>query len=140
MKRFTIEVNEKQLRLMNRAVELWSRLICGQLYLGDLQDLCCEAYEKSGQGKWGDIRDIAEQDMLMLQRRYWNLQHYGASYGLGYDKTADTLFDMHKVLDHAIYLSMPKEKQQEMKWTVMADKPMAFGDEPLIKVQEIQEK
>ena len=139
MKKFIIEVNEKQLHLINQAVEMRGRLICGQLCLGDLQDMCCEAYEKSGLGKWSDIRDEAEKDMLMLQKKYWNLQHYGASYGLGYDKTADILFDMHEVIDHAIYLSMPKEKQEQMKCTRMAYRPMAFGEEELIKVKEIKE-
>ena len=135
-KKFTIELNEKQLVLIDRASEIYCRFICGQLWLGPVQDIFVEAWEKSHPGsKFSEIRDELEEDMKMLQRKYFNLSP-NASYGLGYDKYADTLWDIHKVCEHARYLAKPKEEQEALRWTVMADKPMAFGTEPLMNVME----
>ena len=140
-KRFRIELSEKQLQMIDFAAELQSRLICGQLWLGPVQDVFMEAYEKSHPGKsWQDIRDELEGDMRMLQSKYFNLTSPGASYGLHYDSYADSLWDIHKSCEHARYLSFDKKKRDQMRWTVMADPPMRFGDEPLMSVEQVGKK
>ncbi len=137
MKKFTIELNEKQLAMIEQATELQSRMICGQMWLGPIQDLFAEAYERAHPGcKYLEIRDELEADMKMLQQKYFNLSP-GASYGLGYNDYADNLWDIHKCCEHARYLAMPKKKREEMRWTVLADPPMAFGNQELIKIKQI---
>ena len=125
--------------MIERATELHSRMICGQMWLGPVQDIFLDAYEKSHPGaRWEDIREELEEDMRMLQRKYFNLSP-GASYGLGYNDYADNLWDIHKCCEHARYLAMPDEQREAMRWTVLADPPMAFGCEPLLKITEIKE-
>ena len=124
--------------MIEQATELQTRMICGQMWLGMVQDIFAEAWCKTHPGgKFSEIRDELEEDMKMLQRKYFNLSP-NASYGLGYDKYADTLWDIHKCCEHARFVAMPKERQEALRWCVMADTPMAFGEEELIKVKEIK--
>lgn len=139
-KKFTIELNEKQLVLIDRACELYSRFICGQLWLGPVQDVFFEAHHKTHPGeKFGACRDELEADMKMLMKKYWGLSA-NSHFGLGFDDRADTLWDIHKSCEHARYLAKPKDEQEALRWTVLADKPMAFGTEPLMKVTENKEE
>lgn len=140
MKEFTIKVNEKQLHLLDYACEFLARLKCGQLWLGLVQDEFIEAYEKTHPGeKWQDTREELDADMKELKRKYWGLSPC-ASYGVSWDTMADNLWDMHKCMEHARYLSFDKKKRDELRWTVMADEPMAFGDQPLISVAVVSRK
>lgn len=136
MKKFTIELNENQLAMIDKATELYSRIICGQMWLSPFQEILGESYEKTHPGKkWVDIHEELEEDMKMLQRKYFNLAP-NASYGLGYSAYADALWDIHKCCEHARYLAMPEERKHLLRHSVMADKPIAFGKEELIKISK----
>ena len=138
MKKFTIELNEKQLLLIEKATDFHSRTLCGQLYLGYLEDILMQAWQKNHPTmKWTDIRDECDKDMIMLQKKYFELSR-SSYYGIGHDDTADDLWDIHKCCEHARYLAMSKEDQEKLRWTVMADEPVAFGKEGLIKIEEIK--
>lgn len=136
IRKFTIELNEKQLHMIEAATELECRIRMGQMWLGPVQDVFSEAYEKSHPGKkWLDIQEELEQDMKMLQQKYFALSP-NASYGLGHDDYSDTLWDIHKCCEHARYLAMSEEDREKLRWTVLADPPMQFGTEPLMTVKE----
>lgn len=134
-KRFIIECTEKQLQMIDEATELQCRLICGQMWLGPVQNIFMEAFEKAFPDKrWEDIHSELEEDMKMLQKKYFNLSP-NASYGLGYDNYADNLWSIHKCCEHARWLAMPQEDKEKTKWSVMAYTPMQCGDQPLMKVE-----
>ena len=139
-KRFIIECTEKQLQMIDAATELQARFIYGQMWLGPVQDIFMDAFKKAFPNKrLQDIRDELEEDMKMLQKKYFNL-HASASYGIGHDNYADNLWSIHKCCEHARWLSMPQEYREQTKWTVCAYPPMQCGDQPLMKVELKQEK
>lgn len=56
MKKFTIELNENQLAMIDKATELYSRIICGQMWLSPFQEILGESYglpkdSSNGRGK-----------------------------------------------------------------------------------------
>ncbi len=140
-KTFTIELNEKQLVMIDQALDLVARFRMGQLYIGPVQDLIEEMWlkrhpdEKIGSDAWHDMRTGLELTLKELQFRIWSFLP-GQSLGVGHDNLADCLFDMHKCMEHARFLSLPRDRQEKMAWSVMADEPRRFGDQPLIKVTE----
>lgn len=139
-KKYLIEVNENQLYLLESACELVARLRFGQLSIGGLQDILEEAWcktnkEKIGSDAWYDMREKLEKKLNDLKWDIWKFSP-GQSGGVHSDDKADIYFDMYTVLRHARYLSFDEKDKELMRYTVMADKPMAFGDEPLIKVTE----
>lgn len=144
-KKVTITCTEKQLALLDMVCDRYSRLICGQLGYS-LQDICEDAWEKYrekqgytniiGSPEWYEMRAKLEERLKDFKRDYWKLS--GAIYyGVGYDKKADALFDMHQCMRYARYLNMPKDKQEHLRMTVMADAPMRFGELPLIDVKYV---
>lgn len=81
---------------------------------------------------WADgTKHAKDQD---FEWDYWKLAG-GRYYGVGYDKNADALFDMHQCMRHARYRNMPEKEQKSLRWTTLADKPMQFGELPLIEVK-----
>jgi len=144
-KTFTIELNEKQLVMIDQALDLVARFRMGQLYIGPVQNLIEEMWlkmhpdERIGSPAWHDMRDNLEFTLKSLQWGIWKFPP-GQSLGVGHDNLADCLFDMHKSMEHARFLSLPKEIQEQNNWSVMADQPMAFGDQPLIVVKEKKEE
>lgn len=142
-KQYTITLTEHQLRILSNVCDRYSRLICGQLDLS-LQEVCEEAWARDhkteehphgiGSDEWYEMRRNLEEKLKEMEETYWGLK-YGCYYGIGYDKTADMLWDMHKSMDYAVWDNMEPEKKEELRWTVMADGPMGLTDEPLIEVK-----
>lgn len=146
-KKVTITCTERQLELLEMVCDRYSRLICGQLE-NSLQEVCEAAWERNhktsehthaiGSEDWYTMRHNLEAILRGIKDQYWGLT--GGSYnGVGYDKAADALFDMHQCMRHARYLNMPKERQESLRITVMADAPMRFGELPLIDVKYVKE-
>lgn len=76
-KRFTITINERQLRLLAYACRVTDRLIIGQLNFS-LQECCESAFEKlhkgKGAGKIGSDKDLwwfVEKEMRYNELRPW---------------------------------------------------------------------
>ena len=58
------------------------------------------------------------------------------NHGLGYDNTADILFDMQKVMEHALWLEEDPDKRSN--WTNDAfEHTNNFGEEKNIKVTKL---
>ena len=145
-KKYIIELTEKQLRILNRACNMYSRLIEGQDFA--YQELFEAAWEKnceketgekineSWDGGWYNMRDDAEELSNKIKKRFWGL-NAGANYGVKYDEESDMLYDMHQVMRHQLYLDNPNPDKP--KYIVDADEPISFGTEPLIKIKAMEE-
>jgi hypothetical protein len=142
-KQYTITLNERQLKLLAYACRVTDRLIIGQLDFS-LQECCEAAFEKLHKGKeagkigsdeWYAMRFEVEEAIQRLRKLCWGVE-YGENYGLGYDNTADILFDMQKVIEHALWLE--KDPQKRSNWTNDAfEHTSPIGDEKNIKVKKL---
>lgn len=143
MKKYTIELTEEQLKGLAYACRVTDRLILGQLDLS-LQE-CCEAawkrehndYTKPLCGKeWEEMRHEVERHINELRLLCWG-QDKATYNGIHYDKYADMLFDMQKVIEHAIWLEKPEDEKLHMTNDAF-EHTHAFGNEPLMKVKPIK--
>ena len=142
-KQFTITLNERQLKLLAYACRVTNRLIIGQLDFS-LQECCESAFEKLhkddkayeiGSDEWNLMLFKVTGTMEVLRKMCWGVE-YGQNHGIGYDETADTLFDMQKVIEHALWLEKDPEKRSN--WTNDAfEHTSPIGDEKNIKVNKI---
>lgn len=142
--KYTIELTEKQARLLSSALDSFSRLIIGQDW--EYQQLMEEAWEKrckkatgnmmdeKFEGGWQAMRDDAERICKEIKQRFWGMPG-NATYGVKYDDTADILFDMHQVIRHQLWLD--DSNPNKTHGTVDTFPAHQFGSEPLIKIKKI---
>lgn len=142
-KQFTITLSERQLRLLAYACRVTDRLIIGQLDYS-LKE-CCEGaflklHKNDGAGKvgsdmWNTMRFVVEKSMDILRKLCWGVEG-GQNHGIYFDETADILFDMQKVIEHALWLEEDPNKRS--KWTNDAfEHKSTYGEEKNIKVNKI---
>ena len=142
---YTLELTERQAKLLSYACDNFSRLICGQDMI--YQDLFEQAWEKRSkeatgnfmdkefEGGWYLMRHQAERLCRLIKKRFWGLD-YCSLYGIRYDDTADILFDIHQCIRHQLWLDRPADKKSNI--TVDADEAMQFGTEPLVVIKRIK--
>lgn len=140
-KKYILELNEKQARLLSYACDQFSRLIMGQDW--SFQELLEAAWErrcKKATGKpmddewdggWSAMREEAERTCREIKRKFWGLPSNTLN-GVHYDDTADILYDIHQVLRHVLWEDLPEPKSH---MTVDASSATRFGSEPLAKVE-----
>ena len=140
MKKYIIELTERQARLLSYVCDTFPRLVCGQDHV--FQDIFEEAWEKrckkatgkmmddEFEGGWQKMREDAETFCKEIKRRFWNLPT-NASYGVKYDDTADILFDIHECIRHELWKNRDEPKPHS---TVDAFPAHQWGKEPLVKV------
>lgn len=147
MKKYQIELTERQLQLLSYSCEKADRQIIGQLDVSLWHD-CMEAWEreyKKDNGikgilphlpkEWHIVRGQVDGLIDTLRQLCWHQDRH-TMYGVGYDNTADTLFDMHCVFRHAIWKEEPEDKR--LVGVVSAyphDHP--YGSEPLAKIIKV---
>lgn len=141
MKTYTIELTERQVKLLSYTCDRMARLIQGQDWT--YQELMEEAWEKrckestgkimddTYEGGWHNMRSDAEAICKQIKKRFWGLES-NALYGIHYDDTADILWDIHQCLRHQLWLDKPEGEKSHI--TVDSDTPMRVGSEPLIKI------
>lgn len=139
-KKYIIEMNERQARLLSWVCDTFPRLIEGQNRA--YQDLFESAWEKrckkatgkmmdeEFEGGWQKMREDAETFCKEIKKRFWDLAP-NADYGIHYDDTADILWDMYQCLRFELWKNQPEPKSHI---TVDAFPASQFGSEPLIKV------
>lgn len=139
---YTLELTERQAKLLSYACDQFARLIQGQD--GAFQDLFEEAWEKrckeavgghgmdkEWDGGWYAMREDAEQFCKQIKKRFWGLPPSTLN-GIHYDETADILFDIHRVLRHQFYV----DRGDTSIVTVDSENPTnSFGTEPLAKIK-----
>lgn len=136
-------LSERQLKLLAYACRVTDRLIIGQLDFS-LQECCESAFEKLYKGKeagkigsneWYYVQYEVTEAIQKLRKLCWGVEH-GQNHGIHYDNTADILFDMQKVMEHALWLEEDPEKRSN--WTNDAfEHTSPIGDEKNIKVKKI---
>lgn len=147
MKKYQIEVTERQLQLLSYACEKADRQIIGQLDISlenDLMDAWEREYKKDNNIKgyfkklpeeWYYVQNEVQRHIDELRKLCWH-QDRCTMYGIHYDETADTLFDMHCVFRHALWESRPEEEKSN--WTVDASEhTYPYGDEPNAKIIKV---
>lgn len=136
-KQYQITLNEDQLNLISRSLDILARIKSGQLDIG-LEDILNEALLKQKyKGKmtddFWDERDEITEMLKALKLKVWN-QHYNASHGVNYSEETDTMRDMHEVMRHVRWL----ETSPLQSYTVDASPPYHWNKlVPLIKVKKI---
>jgi hypothetical protein len=137
MKTYTIELNEKQLRLLNEAVEFTSRWIIGDCGTISWPQAAMRHKEMdSGTIKdWCERRDQLDALMDVVKMIGWGIKHPGSNKGVGYHDDADSLFEMHQAIRHALWKESDDEHKELTKYTLSSQPPVNFyTNEPLIKV------
>ena len=143
-KQFTITLSERQLKLLAYACRVTDRLIIGQLDYS-LQECCEAAFEKLhkndeagkiGSDMWYTMRYVVEKSMDILRKLCWGVERI-TNHGIYYDEDADVLFDMQKVIEHALWLEKDPEKRP--KYTNDAfEHRSPIGNEMNIKVKKLE--
>ena len=143
-KQFTITLSERQLRILAYACRVTDRLIIGQLDYS-LQECCEAAFEKLhkddeagkiGSDMWYTMRYVVEKSMDILRKLCWGVERI-TNHGIYYDEDADVLFDMQKVIEHALWLEKDPEKRP--KYTNDAfEHTSPIGNEMNIKVKKLE--
>lgn len=140
MKKYTLELTEKQAGLLSYACDQFARLIMGQDW--SFQSLLEEAWEKrckeatgksmdeEWDGGWQAMREEAERICREIKHKFWGLG-YCSLKGIHYDDSADILFDIHQVIRHGLWKDKPEPKSHI---TVDSDPAHQYGSEPLAKI------
>lgn len=140
MKKYIIELNERQAQLLSWALNTFPRLIEGQSFA--YQDLLESAWEKrckeatgkmmddEFEGGWQRMREDSETFCKEIKKRFWNLDP-NANYGIHYDESADILWDIYQALRYEIWKNRPEPKSHMI---VDAFPATQFGSESLAKV------
>jgi len=144
---YSLELTERQAKLLSYACDQFSRLICGQdwsyqeLFESAWETRCKEAtgnfMDKEWDNGWYAMRQDAEMFAKQIKKRFWNLKS-NAMYGIHYDDTADILFDLHQTIRHQLWLDRPEDEKSHI--TVDASEAMQFGPEPLAVIKRIDKK
>lgn len=131
--KYTITLNERQLRLLQTVTEFYGRILMGQTW--DLSDaLAWLNYEYK--------QDDPEFDRRILRRdacrELLDLAMRAASGGNGehFQKTEEVMiaFDMYSVIRNFFWHQLPEDKRED--WTVDADPVYIWGPEPKITVKK----
>lgn len=140
--KYTIELTEEQLKGLAYACRVTDRLIIGQLDYS-LQECCEAAYERLckekgmedviGTDEWYNMRHEVERHIDELRRLCWG-QPRNSMHGIRYSNYADMLFDMQKVIEHALWLERPDSEKSHITNDAFPH-THAYGGEPLIKVE-----
>ena len=140
MKKYIIELNERQAQLLSWALNTFPRLIEGQS--SAYQDLLESAWERrckkatgkmmddEFEGGWQKMREDAEAFCKEIKKRFWGLAP-NAEYGIHYDESADILWDIYQCLRFELWKNRPEPKSH---MTVDAFPATGFGEEPLCTV------
>lgn len=142
---YNLKLTENQAKILSRACDVYSRLICGQDK--EYQDLFEAAWEKrckettgkimddSFEGGWHVMREDAEKLCKEIKKKFWGLD-WCSLYGVHYDETSDVLFDLHQVIRHQLWLDRPEDKK--LPYTVDASEALQFAKEPLASIERIK--
>lgn len=145
MKRYTIQITEKQMLQLERACEAMARLINGQMF--PLQNICEFAWERHVQKPRG--LESCNNEFFEMRRKVENCLNVlhilccdipvGTDYGLHHSPDSDILWDMYQVFRHQRFLEMSEEQQERSRMSVIAETPWQTGKEPLCEVVKIEE-
>lgn len=116
MKKYTIEVNEEQLRAISEACEFTSRFMAGQM----------EATHwpfSMGYKIDPDVRRAVDAYIHSIKELALGLGPHSSN-GYGSDKTIDMLFEAYQTMRHALWLELDDSDKEKTRMTVSAYPPI----------------
>ena len=139
---YTLELTERQARLLSWSCDNIARIIEGQdstyqdFFEQAWEKRCKEAtgnmMDKEWDGGWDNMRADAEAISYQIKQRFWGLGR-GTLNGINYDESADILWDIHQVIRHQLWLDKPESKRSNI--TVDSSTAMRVGSEPLAVIK-----
>lgn len=137
MKKYIIEMNERQARLLSRTCEQMCRLICGQdnAYRDLFEAAIWKRRKELTKDESNTLATEAEELAVDIKTKFWGLSE-SAYHGIHYDDTADILWDIYTTIRYQLWQDNPDPNKS--KWTVDAFPASQIGSEPLavIKIKE----
>ena len=133
MTTFTITVNEKQARAIERALDLMTRLGLGQVR--EVIDYLPDGYQRPYAllPREPDRDKILDSLLEVVQEL--GFHGFGHSYGVGHENVPDEAmiaYDLGAVMRNAIHSLRDDEDKHFSVW---GNKPLHYGSEPLAKVE-----
>ena len=136
--KYTIELSEKQMRLMAKSLEMHSRMRCGQLgesYMPPIQD---KIWNLEGEDM-SQKRKVVENALQDIKDALWpELSRY-AHHGVGHDDEADLGYEMYKCILSQFekdYEEEAKSKGEKYFGNVHTGTPLKLTNHPFIKIEK----
>jgi hypothetical protein len=135
-RRYTIEVSERQLALLETACEFTARFSCGQI-----ESSVWPSFAKARQPLDYTLQEtdaILSEVSSCLNRvkKLWFGFERNQHGGVGHSQEGDILWDIYQVLRKKRYDDMDDDRRELMSHTVISHEPMKFGTEGLAKVKD----
>jgi len=142
-KRYQVTMTEKQLRLIERVLEDWTRLFCGQIdhifnsISSPLWNKFCDKYIDTKE--WEDKCALLKSNINCIKKLMFNLQS-NESYGVGnkFIPNTNLAYEVYKVINNFFYFRIPQENRKD--YSVLGNKPLKYTKEPFIQIEEIRDK
>ena len=150
MKKYQIELTEKQMIVMQEALEFYSRFLHGQV---DHIPMSLD-FRLKNEHRPNYCNPVLDQALSAIKKEMFGINNSGASYGIGTRKF-DTLEEDKELPEPQIAYEMYKMilytwRQESMHkaidegkdpgWTVHDSHPLKYTTEPLIKIKKISDE
>ena len=132
---YKITVNKTQMQLIAEALEMHSRLICGQLgesYMPPIRDMLYKIYDEVSSDTYQEKKNKVEMLLNSLKRELWGLED-NASYGVGYNKEADLGYEMYKCILHQFW----KDNGDGSSVSVHSSLPLDLTEHKFIEIEKL---
>jgi hypothetical protein len=147
-KKYTITLNEKQLRAICEATDLQQRIQLGQWL--EIRDNLPLDYKNID---WSEFHnDMDEIGRLLSKHMIDGINGTNSSLGVGNEKLPESnsiLYEIHRCIRHklswekavedGIVESEDSPRKFPQMMTVNYDEPMKYSDEPFIQIERIEE-
>lgn len=132
----TIELTDKQARLIAEALEQHSRVLCGQIELSKIKALETALYRdcKYNHEFWKK-RDLVEEKLKELKSLIFPELSLSESYGVGKFEEADLGYEMYKMILLHFEDKRRIEEGDAYRSNVHSYSPLKLTLQPLIKIR-----
>jgi hypothetical protein len=143
--KYTIELTEKQMRLMVKALEQHSRMICGQLDTRTISAIDhtldkVQHKENDNWDKYIENRNKIDEHLFEIKKLMFEGTEMGTddwrhgNHGVGWDNEADMAYEMYKMMLYQFEKERMEKEGNEYFGNVHSSEPLHYSDQPLIKV------
>lgn len=133
----TIELNEKQLQLIQVALEQHSRMLCGQLELSKIPAIQTAMYRMDPKDyEFEKTRDCVINHLSVIKAYVFPELHRNQSYGIGTFPEADLAYEMYKMINLHFDNIRRKEEGENFRENVHSREPIKLTEEPLITIKD----
>jgi len=139
---YKVELTETQLKLIARALEMHSRMRCGQIEESFLPPISERVFEiiKNDKDGYREKRKTVSDCLKTIKLTLWPDLSDNSSHGIGYDKEADLGYEMYKEIHHQFELEEQERcaiENEKYNWNVHSYKPcLNLTEEPNIIIEK----